>query len=580
MNKKFSDDKINEDFSGKVQSVAGPRNGAPIGYGVHKLATEGGDPYSAKKTVEEPEPGIQHQPIILEDDVAPVAPPAPKLDADMEFRRGIASTGFRASDATLDRLVAAGMTPGPKVRFDNSILKDIDEKKDDKAANAKVSADPNAGAPVDGAAADPKKVAAAIAAAAKDAPNPNAAPADPATDPAKAAAAANKMEDSSSKKAEATDKAAAAAPAKALAQMRDEVDPLKIDSVRGPSDGAPIGYGVHKLSIEGGNPYAAKQEYRADQPVPGVQNQPIILPAGFAPVSPPAPPLADEQAQYRRTMGETGLRADETGYNKILAPGMTNTPKSRWGFNSVLNDVPAKGEAADKASNAKTKADPNAGAPADDAVVPELKRAAAIKAAAKEAPNPNAAPADPATDPAAVAAAENAIEKASEEKSAAKAAAKKAPAAAPAEVAAPKAALAQGEPPVDDAPFKIESVKGPPGAPISYGVHKLSIEGGDPYAAKQMYRAPEPAPGVQHQPIILQPGVAPEAPKKELTPEMQYRTDVGSVGTTAADASYGKLVAAGMTDTPKVRFNNSFLAPELNATKDAKADAAPAAEPV
>jgi len=65
MNKKFSDDKIGADFSGKIDSVRGPSAGAPIGYGVHKLATEGGDPYSAKKTVEEPAPGIQHQPIIL-----------------------------------------------------------------------------------------------------------------------------------------------------------------------------------------------------------------------------------------------------------------------------------------------------------------------------------------------------------------------------------------------------------------------------------------------------------------------------------------------------------------------------------
>ena len=56
---------------------------------------------------------------------------------------------------------------------------------------------------------------------------------------------------------------------------------------------------------------------------------------------------------------------------------------------------------------------------------------------------------------------------------------------------------------------------------------------------------------------------------------MQYREDVGSEGVKAEDAAYDKLVAAGMTDTPKVRFNNSILAPEANATADAKA--APAA---
>jgi len=72
----------------------------------------------------------------------------------------------------------------------------------------------------------------------------------------------------------------------------------KVDSVRGPP-GAPIGYGVHKLSIEGGNPYRAKLEYRADEPVNGAQHQPIILPAGVAPVAPPAPALSPEM-QYRR----------------------------------------------------------------------------------------------------------------------------------------------------------------------------------------------------------------------------------------------------------------------------------------
>tara|TARA_B110000285_G_scaffold79640_1_gene91940 strand:+ start:516 stop:641 length:126 start_codon:yes stop_codon:yes gene_type:complete len=36
------------------------------------------------------------------------------------------------------------------------------------------------------------------------------------------------------------------------------IEATKIESVRGPSNGAPIGYGVHKLSVEGGNPYAAK----------------------------------------------------------------------------------------------------------------------------------------------------------------------------------------------------------------------------------------------------------------------------------------------------------------------------------
>jgi len=74
---------------------------------------------------------------------------------------------------------------------------------------------------------------------------------------------------------------------------------------------------------------------------------------------------------------------------------------------------------------------------------------------------------------------------------------------------------------------KVDSVKGPPGAPIGYGVHKLSIEGGNPYRAKLEYRADEPVNGAQHQPIILEAGVAPVAPAAPaLSPEMQYRRDV------------------------------------------------------
>jgi hypothetical protein len=45
--------------------------------------------------------------------------------------------------------------------------------------------------------------------------------------------------------------------AAALMQIRIRGDPTKIESVRGPGS-APIGYGVHKLSIAGGEPYAAK----------------------------------------------------------------------------------------------------------------------------------------------------------------------------------------------------------------------------------------------------------------------------------------------------------------------------------
>jgi hypothetical protein len=471
MNKKFSDDKIGENFNGKIDSVRGP-----------------------------------------------------------------------PSDATLNKLVAAGMTDTPKVRFNNSILQDIPKKEEeaDKAKNAAIPADPNAGAPST-AETNPVKAKKALEAAAKDAPNPNAKPADPATDPAAAAKAANDMEAASAKKAEATDaKAAKGAPAApkaaSLAQSiytTEEEDAMKakiiaatgIESVKGPP-GAPIGYGVHKLSVEGGNPYAAKQMYRAAEPTPGVQHQPVILPAGVAPEAPAAAPLSEEM-QYRRTLASEGVTAENANYDKLIAAGMTSTPKVRWS-NSILDDVAAKEKAADKAKNAATPADPNAGAPSTAETDP-AKAKKQLEAAAKDAPNPNAAPADPATDPAAAAKAANDIEDASSAKANAAEAAKK---------KAPKAALAQSIYTTEEedamkakiiAATGIESVKGPPGAPIGYGVHKLSVEGGNPYAAKQMYRAEAPANGVQHQPVMLPADFYRDevaAPEK-LSPELQYRKDMG-----------------------------------------------------
>ena len=70
-------------------------------------------------------------------------------------------------------------------------------------------------------------------------------------------------------------------------------------------------------------------------------------------------------------MAGTGVRADDAGFNKMVAAGMTDTPKSRWGMNSILND-PVADEKADKAKNDKVVADPNSGAPeGGHAVIPE-----------------------------------------------------------------------------------------------------------------------------------------------------------------------------------------------------------------
>jgi hypothetical protein len=483
MNKKFSDDKISDEFNGKIQSVRGPSNGAPIGFGVHKLSVEGGEPYARKHGVDEPENGVQHQPVMLPKDFYKgQAPEEAETDPLAAYRKEVGEKGVRAADATLDKLVAKGMTDTPKVRWSNSILEDVkkNEEDADKAANEKVSADPNAGAPKTPE-TDPAKVKKAMDAAAKDAPNPNAQPEDPSTDPAAMA----KIENDNEKEPEAAKPAeGAAAPAEgapseiapALAQIRNrDVDPTKIESVRGPSNGAPIGYGVHKLAIEGGNPYAAKQMYRAEEPENGIQHQPIILKKEAAPEAPVAAPVS-EMAAYRATVGSEGVRADDANWDKLIAKGMTSTPKVRWS-NSILEDVKKKEEDADKAANEKVVADPNAGAPKTPETDPaKIKKA--LEKAAKDAPNPNEVDADPAEDPAAVAEAANKAEEPKAEGAAAE--------------VAPAAALAQIRH-RDIDPTKIESVRGPSnGAPIGYGVHKLAIEGGNPYAAKQMYRAEEP----------------------------------------------------------------------------------------
>ena len=202
--------------------------------------------------------------------------------------------------------------------------------------------------------------------------------------------------------------------------------------------------------------------YRAEEPVPNLQHQPVILQAGVAPAAPPAPKL-DAEMEYRSTVAETGVRANDAGFNKMVSAGMTDTPKSRWGVNSVLNDVVAD-EKADKAKNDKVVADPNAGAPAGDKAVTPEKLKKAIEKAAADAPNPNAKPEDPATDPAAVAAAANKMDDAASVKAEAKDAAKKAAPKAAFEVPETdpnfKASLAQIKD-INGDPTKIDSVKGP-----------------------------------------------------------------------------------------------------------------------
>ena len=88
MSKRSPADKISDEFNGKIEAVRGPP-GAPIGYNVHKLSIEGGDPYARKHVAEEPVKGIQHQPVILPADFykgVPKVVEAP-LSKEMEYRR-------------------------------------------------------------------------------------------------------------------------------------------------------------------------------------------------------------------------------------------------------------------------------------------------------------------------------------------------------------------------------------------------------------------------------------------------------------------------------------------------------------
>lgn len=156
MSKKSPADNINDAFDGKVESVKGPP-GAPIGFNVHGLSIEGGNPFARKHNEEEQPKGNQHQPIVLDKDV-----PAPRgfdgpvdldtLSHEMQYRTEMGNKGVRAVDANLDKLISKGMTPGPKVRFDNSILAsppvaELDPNFKGKPVSA--AADPNAGAPKD-----------------------------------------------------------------------------------------------------------------------------------------------------------------------------------------------------------------------------------------------------------------------------------------------------------------------------------------------------------------------------------------------------------------------------------------------
>jgi hypothetical protein len=99
-------------------------------------------------------------------------------------------------------------------------------------------------------------------------------------------------------------------------------------------------------------------------------------------------PKNPEDIPYRQRVGEVGLRAADAHWDKLIAKGMTETPKVRWS-NSILEDVEKKEADAGKAANAEVSADPNGGG--------EKAKEQAAKAAPKEE---EAAPAKAAAAPA------------------------------------------------------------------------------------------------------------------------------------------------------------------------------------
>jgi hypothetical protein len=129
-------------------------------------------------------------------------------------------------------------------------------------------------------------------------------------------------------------------------------------------------------------------------PENGIQHQPVLLPADFYTGEVPTPsPLAPE-IQYRKDIGEKGVKAADANLDKLVAAGMTDTPKARFNNSALVPELNITFDAAkaDAKANAAIVADPNAGAPAAGAEVSPVKAKKALEALAKESPNPNAKP--------------------------------------------------------------------------------------------------------------------------------------------------------------------------------------------
>jgi len=313
-------------------------------------------------------------------------------------------------------------------------------------------------------------------------------------------------------------------------------DPKGIESVKGPEAGAPIGSAVHRIAIEGGEPYA--DMHLADEPKNGVQHQPVLFNDG-------AKPAAEKSANQ-------GFTAKASSDASTVATGALKDPEG------LAAAAKAEEEAAALAVENKAIAD--AEAKAADA-------AAKAADAAKAKKDADATPVKPAADTAPVKPAADAAAKAPAADAAAPA--KKAADAAPAPKAAALAQIRDG-PGANQTENSAVSANG-----LGSYIHGLT-NNVDIYAYKHNEEEPERA--ANHQPMLRDPYGSienAEAKRKalETPPRNKGLTPDTSVGfkTTASGPLVNKkdIEAAAAQEASPNGTNPEFMQVRSNGDGDA-----------
>lgn len=273
-----------------IEAVKGPAAGAPIGAGVHDIATKGGEPYANIHFVPEPARGVQHQPFQYDEEARRAADIAMKPSQN---------PGVRAADSPTAKTVGTGplkeaLAQEPK---DPSKCNGSCPNKDQNQ-NEVPSVNPEGMGGLHGLVNDVNVYAYK---------HPVGAPErHPGHQPVNYTPAAGEEGPKGKTFEQATahngpvstvggGAAAPAAPAEvkapeapkaALAQLRNvgdyskgEVDAppkgfSKITAIRAPQNGGPVGVGVYNVSSQSGDPYARTHD--EPQPDNGVQHQPFL----------------------------------------------------------------------------------------------------------------------------------------------------------------------------------------------------------------------------------------------------------------------------------------------------------------